>query len=133
MTMTMADDDTDDNDDDNDPADDNDDGIVTHLVAQVVDGQHTACVRIHPVGPVFGCQVDRHQRPMPVVGHKGDVLRCSRKRENEWWIHMHVSYMHQVCAATTTNVQVEARGRKRGCQVDMPQRPVPVVGHKVMP
>ena len=47
---------------------------ASRLVAQVVDGQHAARRLVDAERPVFGRQVDRHQRRVPVVGNEDALL-----------------------------------------------------------
>lgn len=47
---------------------------ASHLVAQVVDGHDAARGGVHAMRPVLAGQVHGHQRRVPVVGDKDDVL-----------------------------------------------------------
>ena len=40
---------------------------------QVVDGHHTSGIVVHPVRPVFACQVDGRERRLPVICNEDHV------------------------------------------------------------
>ena len=54
-----------------------------HLVAQVVDGQYAARCLVDAIRPVLGCQVDRHQRRVPVIGNEDALLTIQAALQGE--------------------------------------------------